>query len=347
MTHPNVAVAVSGGVDSLVAGYLLKQKFRHVFGLHFTTGYEQEPIDLIGLEKQLGFPVSGIDLSNVFEKKVVDYFVQTYLDGKTPNPCIVCNKTIKFGELLKQAQRMGADFLATGHYATVVNPISFPDKKICGCYLERGTDPLKDQSYFLSMLSGAQLEHLIFPLAGLTKTQVKHLAESNRLIPVHAKESQDICFIHDNNFSNFISTRQRIRPVPGNIIDMTGKTVGQHKGLHTYTIGQRRGIDCPAKEPYYVKKIDLTNNVLQVCFKQDLLQRSFKVAQINWNFSHQDIISHIITKIRYGHNGAPSTLHLSGTTGQVMFDEPQNAVTPGQTAVFYRDARVLGAGIIQ
>ena len=347
MKNPVIAVALSGGVDSLVSGYLLKLKYKHVFGIHFTTGYEKEPANLSLLEKQLKFPVTSIDLSETFEKKVVQYFIQTYLEGKTPNPCIICNKKIKFGALLKHAQNMGADFLATGHYATIINPISFPDKNISHCYLEKGTDPLKDQSYFLSLLSEKQLEKIIFPLAGMVKKDVKQFAESKHIRPAHPSESQDICFIHDNNFPRFILEKQGICPQHGDIVDMNKKIVGRHKGLHKFTIGQRRGINCPASEPYYVKHIDIKNNVLKVCFKNDLSGQKFTVAQINWNFSDQKIIPDIITKIRYSHKGAISTLTLKGSLGEVVFNKPQNAITPGQAAVFYKDTRVLGAGIIQ
>ncbi|MDA3790049.1 MAG: tRNA 2-thiouridine(34) synthase MnmA [Desulfobacula sp.] len=347
MKSPIVAVALSGGVDSLVSGYRLKQKYKHVFGIHFTTGYEKEPADLTSIENQLGFPVTCIDLSKIFEKKIVQYFIQTYLEGKTPNPCIICNKEIKFGELLRIVQNMGADFLATGHYATVVNPISFPDKKISHCYLEKGIDPLKDQSYFLSLLSSHQLEKIIFPLAGMTKQEVKAFARSKHLAPPQPRESQDICFIHDNNFPGFILKKQGMTPRPGDIVDMNKKIVGHHLGLHKFTIGQRRGVNCPASEPYYVKKIDVKNNILEVCFKKDLSENTIELAQINWNFSDQKTICDIMTKIRYSHKGAKSSLSLNGSCGELVFDEPQNAVTPGQVAVFYKDNRVLGAGIIQ
>ena len=347
MKNPVIAIALSGGVDSLVSGYLLKHKYKHVFGIHFTTGYEKDRADLIYLEKQLGFPVTCIDLSHIFEEKVVQYFIQTYLEGKTPNPCIICNKEIKFGELLKIAQNMGADFLATGHYATIVNPISFPEKKISYCYLEKGVDPLKDQSYFLSLLSSDQLEKIIFPLAGMIKNDVERLAVSKHLAPAHPKESQDICFIHDNNFPGFILKKQGLAPSPGNIVDMNKKIIGSHNGLHKFTIGQRRGINCPAGEPYYVKKIDMKNNILEVCFKRDLSEKKAEIDQINWNSPKQKNITDIITKIRYSHKGALSTLSIKESCGQIVFEEPQNAITPGQAAVFYKNARVLGAGIIQ
>jgi tRNA-specific 2-thiouridylase len=347
MKNPVVAVALSGGVDSLVSGYLLKQKYKHIFGIHFTTGYEKKTIDLTLLENRLGFPVTRIDLSKSFEKKVVQYFIRTYLKGKTPNPCIICNKEIKFGELFRHARAMGADFLATGHYATIVNPVSCPGKKISHSYLKKGDDPLKDQSYFLSMLSCDQLEKIICPLAGMKKEQVKQLAGSNHIEPVHPGESQDICFIHDNNFPRFILEKQGMIPTHGDIVDINGKIVGRHKGLYQFTIGQRRGIDCPASEPYYVKHIDIKNNILIVCFKKDLSRQKLNIENLNWNFSDQKIIPDIMTKIRYRHKGGASTLTRNGSLGHLVFNEPQNAVTPGQTAVFYKNSRVLGAGIIR
>ncbi len=343
---PVIAVALSGGVDSLVTGYMLKQKYKNVFGIHFITGYEKKKLDLSLLENQLGFKVHLIDLSKSFEQKVIQYFVQTYLDGKTPNPCMICNKEIKFGELFHHAKRLGADYLSTGHYARVVNPISFPDKAIDHCYLEKGLDPKKDQSYFLSLLSQAQLEKIIFPLAGMIKEDVKKFAQSKGIAPLHPSESQDICFIHDNNFANFIIEKEKTTPEHGNIVNGEGKIVGRHQGLHKYTIGQRRGLNCPASEPYYVKKINMNDNILEVCFKKDLSQDKLSVEKGNWNFTDLDNLSNIMTKIRYSHKGAESSLKINKTFGDVVFKEPQNAITPGQGAVFYNDNRVIGAGII-
>ncbi len=347
MNNPVIAVALSGGIDSLVSGYLLKQKYKNVFGIHFRTGYEKEPIDSSLLETQLGFSVSCIDLSRPFEEKVISYFIRTYLKGKTPNPCIVCNKEIKFGELMIQAQQMGADYLATGHYATVINPFSFPERKISRAYLEKALDSRKDQTYFLSMLTSTQLEKIIFPLADMRKEEVKAFARTKNIRPFHPSESQDICFIQDNDFSKFILEKQNIKSAQGNIVDMDGKIVGRHGGLHRFTIGQRKGINSPAGEAYYVKRIDIENNTLEVCFKKDLSTKRFQVKDINWNDEDQEIIPDIITKIRYSHQGALSTLMMKGSSGEVVFHEAQNAVTPGQAAVFYKGARVLGAGIIQ
>ncbi|MFH2058065.1 MAG: tRNA 2-thiouridine(34) synthase MnmA [Pseudomonadota bacterium] len=347
MKHPVVAIALSGGVDSLVSGYLLKQKYKHIFGIHFITGYEREPTDLVKLEHQLGFDIHTIDLSFQFEKQVVQYIVKTYLLGKTPNPCLICNREIKFGELLNYARAMGADYLATGHYATIVNPVSFPDQNILHNYLEKGKDQIKDQSYFLSLLTEQQLEHIIFPLAGMIKQDVKALAKSVGISPIQPSESQDICFIHDNNLAQFILQKEQIQPEPGPIIDIQGKIVGRHNGLHQFTIGQRRGINCPSTEPYYVQKIDMAANQLVVCFKKDLSTQIMMVDKINWNSSLSGTIDNITTKIRYAHKGALSTLTLDKNFGRVIFNQPQNAVTPGQGAVFYKENRVLGAGIIQ
>ena len=358
-----IAIALSGGIDSLVAGYLLKQSYKNVFGIHFYTGYEKELPDISMIQDQLGLPISCIDLSSIFEEKVVSQFVQTYLKGKTPNPCIICNKEIKFGALLSHALSLGADFLATGHYAKIVNRISSSPNKLDNSdafsgrsYLKKADDRLKDQSYFLSLLSSSQLERIIFPLAGMTKDEVRAMALSCGISPVHSKESQDICFIHNQSVSEFILEKEQIRPEPGNIIDMEGKIIGQHKGLHRFTIGQRRGINVPAKEPYYVKRLDMENNTLEVCFKNDLATQFFEVERIHWNGELSENtksnmkaieMQDIVTQIRYNHKGALSGLIMKGDSGKVSFHEPQNAVTPGQTAVFYKADRVMGAAFIK
>jgi tRNA-specific 2-thiouridylase len=349
MTHKNkvVAVALSGGIDSLVSGYLLKNQYKNIFGIHFINGYENQNPDFSIIEKQLGFPVFCIDLSKEFEQKIVHYFIDTYINGKTPNPCVRCNKEIKFGNLLDHALKMGADYLATGHYARIITQDN-------NFYLEKGNDPLKDQTYFLAMLSEKQLSKIIFPLSEMTKNDVKKFAASNNLHALSKKESQDICFINDNDFAQFIQKKCDVTPKTGDIKDIDNNIVGRHQGLHKFTIGQRRGINCPAKEPYYVQHIDMKNNILKVCFKKNLLKSTLNFSYITWNESNnlqlsdeKMVIKDIITKIRYSHKGALSTLSLNKTSGELVFDEPQNAITPGQAAVFYKGSRVLGAGIIQ
>lgn len=345
MSPKVVAVALSGGVDSLISGFLLKQQYPEVFGIHFTTGYEPRPVDTDFLESQLGFPVHTLDLTREFRLNVVDYFIRSYMSGQTPNPCLVCNQKIKFGVLLDRALALGADALATGHYATIINGITRPES--AGSWLEKGADPKKDQSYFLSMLSSRQLSRLIFPLASARKEEVRQIARTRNLVPAVPSESQDICFIHDKNFSDFIIRDQGLKPRGGPIVDTAGKVVGKHKGLHTFTIGQRRGINVPAAKPYYVQCIDMAANTLRVCFKEDLARSELTVDQMNWNYPETASITDVVTKIRYSHQGAPSDLCLEDGRGTVTFHSPQNAVTPGQAAVFYRGSRVLGAGIIQ
>jgi len=347
MGSPVVAVALSGGIDSLVSGFLIKQNHRKVFGIHFTTGYETTPVDTRTLEKQLGFPVYTLDLTQAFEREVVDYFITSYQTGKTPNPCLICNWKIKFGALLSHVLDLGADALATGHYARVVNSFSLPDQDIPSPWLEKGDDPKKDQSYFLSLLSSDQLGKLIFPLAGLNKDRVRQVALENGLVPSVPSESQDICFIREKNFSDFIIRKTGIQPTPGKVVDISGKMVGSHRGLHTFTIGQRRGINIPAAEPYYVRTLNIAENTLEVCFKKDLAQSRMEVDQIMWNYPHTENVSGLTTKIRYSHKDAASKLIRRGSRGEVVFDTPQNAVTPGQAAVFYLENRVIGAAIIQ
>ncbi|MEE4364763.1 MAG: tRNA 2-thiouridine(34) synthase MnmA [Desulfotignum sp.] len=347
MHKPVIAVALSGGVDSLVSGFLLKEKYPHVFGLHFITGYENRPGNMAHIKEQLKMDIVCLDLSAAFEQKVVQYFVSTYTQGQTPNPCMVCNQKIKFGILLEQAKKLGADYLATGHYAAIVNTLTRPHLDTSHAWLEKGMDTAKDQSYFLARLSSRQLSQVLCPLADFTKEQVKDLAVRYNLAPLRAKESQDICFIHDTGICEFITDKTGMAPRKGPVMDMTGRHVGTHDGVFKFTIGQRRGINCPASEPYYVRKIDPLTNSLHVCFKKDLAQDQMAVDSIMWNDPDTDDTQNLKTKIRYHHKEADSRLYRKGSAGRVIFNHPQHAVTPGQAAVFYKGKKVSGSGIIQ
>jgi tRNA-uridine 2-sulfurtransferase len=382
MHSPAIGVAVSGGVDSLVAAFLLRQHYKQVFGLHFTTGYEPRKSDINRIKDQLKMDIITLDLSGPFENEVIQYFVSTYTRGKTPNPCMVCNQKIKFGVLLEQAKKRGADYLATGHYATIVNALRQADSNMHGARLEKGADAKKDQSYFLARLSCEQLSQILCPLAGMTKDQVKALAARHHLTPVSAKESQDICFIHDSDFFSFVAKKTGLTPEPGPVVDVNGRQVGVHQGVLPFTVGQRRGINCPAPEPYYVRKIDPAAHTLHVCFKKDLARREMTVEQLVWHDAGADEVPsdsarsdlagsgavrgdaarpddarpdtarpepalEVAVKIRYRHPEAPATLIRRGTGGKVIFQQPQYAVAPGQAAVFYRGRQVLGSAIIQ
>ena len=331
-------------MDSLVSAFLLRQKTRDdLFGIHFTTGYEAHPVDMTALSRQLNLEIFTVDLSAAFTSHVVDYFTSTYLSGQTPNPCVICNRTIKFGALVKAAKQRGATHIATGHYARIHDD----DKGNPALY--RGMDILKEQSYFLAMLSTDQLKNAIFPLGEMTKQAVVALAVANGLTPPEKKESQDICFIKADSFAGFIASRaEKDAFVPGAIVTPDEAIVGQHNGLHRYTVGQRRGLNCPGPAPYYVKKIDMKNNRLVVTFKEDLLERHFWVDQVNWLLPTplKEPMT-VEARIRYSHKGETARLTPCCHGIQVRFNQPQHAVTPGQAAVFYLEDRVIGAGIIQ
>jgi len=346
------AVAISGGVDSLMSAFLLKEQGHQVFGIHFITGFEtdswstqdrqrqnQHPILDIG--KQLGIPVEIVDIRSEFQSIIVDYFTRTYQRGQTPNPCMRCNPTIKFGIIQSLALERGAQKLATGHYAVI-------KKDHTGTYhLFKGFDRRKDQSYFLARLTPDQLSNALFPLGTMEKAEVKKMAAQRGLEPVTRSESQDVCFIKDNSYREFLKTRKGFKSEPGRIEDMSGQVVGQHNGLHLFTVGQRRGINCPAADPYYVIRLDTQRNRLVVGTRNDLLSSECKVNGINWIGDAPESPLELCTRVRYRTQEVAATV-IPGDrdTAVVRFKEPQAAITPGQAAVFYRGDEILGGGWI-
>jgi len=343
---PCIAVALSGGVDSMVAACLLKQDGHEMFGLHFLTGFENPSADRRGpdiqsIGSQLGIQVHVVNLSAEFKQHVVDYFCSTYLAGATPNPCMVCNPSIKFGTLLRHAQELGAGYLATGHYAVVQRDDNGRNR------LFKGADPNKEQSYFLARLIQSQLDKAIFPLGRLIKNTVREIAVRNGLRPAWVAESQDVCFIPAGAYHEFLYKLGGRRSEPGPIETLDGRIVGEHQGLHAFTIGQRRGINCPAAEPYYVLRIDTGRNRLIVGAKKDLLTTECRVTQINWIAPPPDGPINVLTRVRYRTRETLATvIPLSADSARVCFDSPQSAVTPGQAAVFYDGDEVLGGGFI-
>jgi len=346
------AIAISGGIDSLVSAYLLKEEGCDVTGIHFLTGYEdrgkragrkeetaiRKISDLAG---QLDIRIEILDCSREFKTKVVDYFTHAYRSGKTPNPCLVCNPSIKFGTVLDYALKLGASFLATGHYA---GKIKGKDGLF---HLIKGADTKKDQSYFLSFLTQEQLSRAVFPFSRLTKQEVKRLAGEKGLRPVVESESQDICFIRDMNYGTFLSHEAGFVTQNGAIADISGKIIGSHRGFHLFTVGQRRGINCPAAEPYYVISTVAEKNLVIVGSKDDLLTDRCRVTSINWISNEQRSPIEVYTRIRYRNKAVISTLIPEGRgTATVIFKSPQQAVTPGQGAVFYQGNEVLGGGFI-
>ncbi|MGD8541236.1 MAG: tRNA 2-thiouridine(34) synthase MnmA [Desulfobacteraceae bacterium] len=351
---PIIAIALSGGVDSLVAARLLKDQGHEVFGVHFFTGYESgsaQPVPeavresaetlAADLAAQLALPVEVLDCSREFKRRVVDDFTCGYASGRTPNPCLICNPAIKFGVLLKFVCDRGASRLATGHYARVLADGSG------GFKLLKGLDPLKEQSYFLARLTSRQLARACFPLGAMTKTEVLRLARTHGLVPIRGGESQDVCFVREGAYTGFLAAQRGFTPRPGAIVDTRGNVLGNHRGLHRFTLGQRRGINCPAPEPYYVVRIEHRQNRLVVGSRRDLLSDRCRVEAINWIGPPPQARLRAHARVRYRHHGAPATLTpLDAATADVAFDTLQSAVTPGQGAVFYSGEEVLGGGWI-
>ena len=355
---PLIAIALSGGVDSMMAAAFLQEQNHRVVGIHFLTGYEsgsaaRDARPAIGLPggsdspgirqiaAQLDIPLEIFDCSGPFQAGVVDYFMRTYQAGRTPNPCLVCNPTIKFGAVLAHARHLGATRLATGHYARRI-----PDTA-GRFHLHRGIDPLKDQSYFLARMTQKQLSQACFPLERTTKANVKKLAETEGLTAAVQAESQDICFIKGRHYGEFLAQQPKFEARPGRIEDINGNVLGEHKGLHLFTIGQRRGINCPASEPYYVVALDHNKNRLVVGLKKDLLCSECNIVDINWIRGKPDKPLKVKTRVRYRHTAADSTLFpFEDRTAMIRFEAPQQALTPGQCAVFYRKDEVLGGGWI-
>lgn len=344
MISTTVAVALSGGVDSLVAAALLKRRYARIIGLHFSTGFETPGMAetvVAHLRSKLDIEIVPVDLQEAFRRHVVDNFIRTYIDGKTPNPCLVCNASIKYGFLLAEARKRGASLLATGHYARLVRDAAGQ------AHLLKGRDTKKDQSYFLSRIPRACLEKALFPLGKLTKQQVRKLALLYGLSPFHPEESQDVCFIRGMSYEAFLSRETGMEPTSGEILDATGKRIGMHDGLWKFTIGQRKGIHCPSAEPYYVLRLDPANNCIVVGRKVELLVDGCTVHDINWIEPPPDGPRWIRVKLRYRHEAIDVLLIPDGITCcTLQFRHPHPAVTPGQGAVFYEDDLVLGGGWI-
>ena len=345
-----VAAAISGGVDSLVAAFLLKQQGHRVFGVHFRTGYEAslpasssdfQTLDVAEIGRQLDIPIKIMDISQVFRQTVVAYFTSTYQRGRTPNPCLFCNPTIKFGHVLSQVQPLGAEVLATGHYAR----LRFDEDQ--RPHLLRGTDTRKDQSYFLARLTRDQLDKALFPLGELTKDEVRSIARRNSLKPVTREESQDICFIREKPYHLFLQQQEGFKAKEGLIEDTAGNVLGHHQGLHLFTIGQRRGINCPASAPYYVIRLDHERNRLIVGQQGELARAACRVEDVNWISKPVKFPAEVNAQIRYRHKSVPALVtETSPVAVELTFDTPQKAVSPGQGAIFYKGDEVLGGGWI-
>ncbi|HOX94653.1 MAG TPA: tRNA 2-thiouridine(34) synthase MnmA [Syntrophales bacterium] len=354
-----VLAGLSGGVDSVVAAATLLEKGYKVGGLYIKNGFPvRGEEDAEAVASRLDIPLYKLDVSVEFRGEVVDYFVAEYLAGRTPNPCCVCNKRIKFRHLLDEAGKLGFDLVATGHYARESYDVSTGRYALC-----RGADALKDQSYFLFMLGQQELGRVLFPNGNRTKKEIRAKALELGFNDRPFKESQEICFIPDDNYKRFIrKVRPELQVVPGNFVDRHGKILGRHRGIHSYTVGQRRGLSIASAAPYYVLEIDVGKNEVILGRQDEQSSEGLVAAAVSWVSGEKipEAGFMAVTKIRYRHGGVESKIMpLSSAGGAfparagtddrsviVRFSRPQKAVTPGQAAVFYRGDRVLGGGWI-
>jgi tRNA-specific 2-thiouridylase len=341
MPKRKVAVALSGGVDSSAAALLLKEAAYEVIGIHMRL-WESPRCDYQAHRAEnicriLDIPYHQVDLQKEFESCVVDYFCREYQQGRTPNPCVACNQHIKFGLLLDKALSLGADYLATGHYAKVEHSRD-------GHRLLKAADTSRDQSYFLYTLTQEKLGHVLFPLGEYSRDEVKQMTKQAGL-PTATKSSQDICFISQKNYGAFLS--QRFSTLPGDIIDTQGRKLGQHRGIAFYTIGQRHGLGLASGKPLYIIRIEPESNRIVLGPEKELYSQKLTAQKLNW-ISGKALREPITAgaKIRYKSKEAEAILFFRNDSVDVHFTQPQKAVTPGQAIVFYNLDEVLGGGII-
>jgi tRNA-uridine 2-sulfurtransferase len=346
-----VAVAMSGGVDSSVTAALMVEKYgkENVFGVTmrlFCYGEAEADekaccsIEAVNDAKkvcdQLGIAHYAINLEKEFEEVVIKNFISEYQKGHTPIPCVICNTVIKFEYLLNKVQGMGADYLATGHYVQIREGKQ-------GFELIKGTDPAKDQSYFLYGLTQDQLSHTLFPVGDIKKTETRKIAAKLGLKTAKKKESQGICFVVGERVTDYL--RGKVEVKHGDIVDMTGKKVADHDGVIYYTVGQRKRIGGGYKDPMYVIKVDAAENRVIIGTEKDLYQKELRYIAPTWIKKEPPKLPHACSaKIRYNMDDAKCVIEKSG---QVKFKEPQRAITPGQSVVFYENNVVLGGAIIE
>lgn len=351
---------MSGGVDSSVCAYLLKQQGYRVIGVTMQTWQDEDSCmtneneenggsgvvaDARRVAEKLDIPYYVIDFKDVFREKVIDYFIMEYRAGRTPNPCIVCNRHVKWESLLEKSMALGADYIATGHYATVVQ-------------LENGRWSLrsaksiagrsKDQTYALYKLTQEQLSRTIMPCGQYTKEEIRRIAEEADLPVANKPDSEEICFIPDKDYAGFIERDTGTHDEPGNFVDTDGNILGRHKGITHYTIGQRKRLGISLGRPVFVKEIRTDTNEVVISDNADLFVRELYAEDLNFmGISDVSGKESVMAKIRYNHQGAAAYVERVGEDRiHVVFEEPQRAVTPGQSVVLYKNGVVLGGGTI-
>ena len=349
-------IAMSGGVDSSTAAFLTRQAGYACIGCTMQL-YENEDAglpaegtccslddieDARAIANRLNMPYYVFNFKERFREQVIGKFCRCYLEGRTPNPCIDCNRKLKFEALFERADALGCDKIVTGHYARI-------EETGQGYVLKRAADPAKDQSYVLYMLTQAQLGRVLLPLGGLSKPQVREIAEQQGFVNAHKSDSQDICFVPDGDYARVICAQTGITPKEGDFVDLQGNVLGRHAGLIHYTVGQRRGLGIAIGKPAYVVGLDVPQNRVIIGTNDDLFHRSCTVTDVNWISGEppQEPVR-CQAKIRYRHPAQPAVVQFTDAhTALLTFDAPQRAITAGQAAVFYDGETVFGGGEIK
>lgn len=354
--NKKVMIGMSGGVDSSVAAFLLQKESFEVIGATMKL-YNNEDIDFVSEKTccslddvldaksvcaRLGIRHYTLNMTDDFKKEVIERFISAYQNGFTPNPCIDCNRYMKFSKMLHKAQELDIDYVATGHYARI-------EKQGDRCILKKAVDLSKDQSYVLYSLTQEQLKVTKFPLGNYTKQQVREIAEENGFVNARKHESQDICFVPDGDYSKFIEYYTGKTYPCGDFVDMNGKRLGEHKGIIRYTIGQRRGLGLALPASMYVVEKDVDNNKVILGFNDDLFKKEVNVKNISFTACDGlDKPERLCAKIRYNQKEQPATVTQTDENHfKIVFDEPQRAITKGQAAVLYDGDTVVGGGTIE
>ncbi len=362
-----IVVAMSGGVDSSVAAAMLALEGYEVIGISLRLAEERKDgvskgccsledfQDAARVADALGVPHFVFDMREAFARDVIQPFVEEYLAGRTPSPCILCNRSIKFSALRRRAAELGASWVATGHYARR----DFDGERY---RLRTGRDGAKDQSYFLFELGQQELAHTLFPVGDMTKNEVREFAAVNGIATAGKPDSQEICFVPDGRYAEFVEKAAPGRIRAGSVVDASGAVVGAHDGIHRYTVGQRRGLGIAHEEPLYVESVDAASATVRVTTRPNLLRQGLVADGVVWTSgSGEPVGAKLTARIRYRHRGVESTLvrtdhsSIASTTApttssasiELHFDEAQEAVTPGQAVVFYRGDEVIGGGWIR